>query len=208
MGTCTVSVIVATYGDESWRDRGAMIAVPSAVEAIEDLGAEAEIVTVHGDDKTLAYVRNEGADRAVGEWLCFLDADDELEVGYLRHLVAADGDLRAPAVRYVTGVGPIPDPVTFETRDMAYLNPCVIGTLIRRSTFHDVGGFWEEAAWEDWSMFRRAWLAGATITHTPAAVYRANTAPDGRNSTIANRPRLYRDILRSHAAWRRTKGLT
>lgn len=85
------------------------------------------------------------------------------------------------------------------------MNPCVIGTLIRRELFAEAGGFWSERAWEDWSLFRRAWLLGATIDHVPAAVYRVTVNPAGRNSTIDRPHSLHREILRSHATWLRTR---
>jgi glycosyltransferase involved in cell wall biosynthesis len=208
MGTGTVSVIVATFGDERWRDLAERRAIPSARAAIERRGADAEILAVHLDDGPLAYARNEAAAVAVGEWLCFLDADDELEPGYLDALLAPDrwGDLRAPAVRFLDDAT-IPDPVTLDDRDIRHLNPCVIGTLIRRDMFHEAGGFWGERAWEDWSLFRRAWLLGAKIEHVRGAVYAVHVDPTGRNSTV-DRPRaLHRDIIQTHTRWRREKGL-
>lgn len=194
----TVSVIIATFGDPAWARRAEAVAYPSAVDADE-------IIMHHR--ATLAEARNEAAAEATSEWLCFLDADDQLEPGYLAALLAGSADLRAPAVRYVNPFGPVqyPPPVTFEDRNDFRMNPCVIGTLVRRAMFHDVGGFWNERAWEDWSLFRRCWLAGATLEHIPAAVYRANVNPAGRNSTIERPHTLARDILRSHAVWQRDR---
>lgn len=196
-----VSVIVATFGDRRYRDTARDVALPSAAAA----GA-GEIIAAHG--LALHEARNNGAAEATGEWLCFLDADDELEAGYLDAMAAASGDLRAPAVRLVVDSDnpreDLPAPVTFEHRDMRTLNPCAIGTLLRRTLFDDVGGFWSERAWEDWSLFRRCWLRGATIVHVPDAVYRYHVNPAGRNSTI-DRPRdLRREIVNSHRRWIRT----
>lgn len=204
----TVSVIVATYGDDRWSDLAARRALPSARAAIERRGATSEILSAHRADGTLATIRNELAGMAQGEWLCFLDADDELEPGYLDALLAPDrwGHLRAPAIRYVTP-GTTPDPITLEDRDMRTMNPCVIGTLIRREMFHAAGGFWGERAWEDWSLFRRAWLLGATIEHVRAAVYTVHVDPAGRNSTVDRPIALHRDIIRSHNRWARQKGI-
>lgn len=192
-----VAIIVATFGADEWQRRAAEIAVPSAVAQCPD-----EVIVEHG--RTLADARNDAARRARSEWLCYLDADDQLEPGYLAALVAGSGDLRAPAVRFVTPGEADPEPVTFETRDIAKINPCVIGTLVRRSMLLPAGGFWNERAWEDWSLFRRCWLLGATIEHHPAAVYRA-TVGAGRNSTIVNRHQLYRDILTSHDQWQKAR---
>lgn len=201
-------MIVATFGDGHWRDLAQRRAVPSARAAIERRGEVSEILYAHEDDMTLAEVRNEAASVARGEWLCFLDADDELEPGYFDALLAPErwGDLRAPAVRFLDGTG-IPDPVVLDDRDIRRLNPCVVGTLIRRDMFHEAGGFWGERAWEDWSLFRRAWFLGARIEHVRAAVYAVHVDPGGRNSTIDRPKALHRDIIQSHTRWRREKGL-
>lgn len=190
------SVIVATFGDTKWRDLATHRAVPSAIAQ-----EPAAVITSHGS--TLAGARNAGAAQAASEWLCFLDADDELEPGYLEALDQVDGDLRAPSVRYV--VDAIPgEPVSLADRDITRLNPCVIGTLIRRELFLNVGGFWTERAWEDWSLFRRAWLAGAELVHVPPAIYRAYVSLGGRN--VVSQPRvLHRQIIASHDRWKKER---
>ena len=190
----SVAVIVATFGDEAFAQLARRVAVPSA----EAAGAD-ELHVIHG--QTLHQARNEGAARAEAEWLCFLDADDELEPGYLPELLGAAGELRAPSARYVVAGEPIPAPISFASRNIAHVNPCVIGTLLRHELFEQAGGFWPERAWEDWSLFRRAWLLGATIEHVPSAIYRVNVNPAGRNSTVDRPHTLHREILRSHAAW-------
>lgn len=194
-----VSVVVATFGDPSWAELAAERAIPSA-----EASAPAELVVVHG--ATLAEARNAGAARSISEWLCFLDADDEIEAGYLEAMAAASGDLRAPSVRYVTAGEIEPDPISLAGRNISTVNPCVIGTLLRRELFDAAGGFWTEPAWEDWSLFRRCWLLGAKLEHVTAAVYRVNVNPAGRNSSLptqAERNRLHRKILLSHAEWKR-----
>lgn len=200
MGPDSVAVVVATFGAPHWSELAALRAGPSA-----EAEHPAELIFEHG--ATLASARNAGAARARSEWLCFLDADDELEPGFLSALLAPDvlSDLRAPAVRYVTEGAPPPAPLVFADRNIDRLNPCVIGTLLRRELFEAAGGFWPERAWEDWSLFRRAWLLGATIEHVPTAVYRVNVNPAGRNSTVDRPHSLHREILRSHAAWLRQR---
>jgi hypothetical protein len=54
----------------------------------------------------------------------------------------------------------------------------------------DVGG-WRDFAWsEDWDVWLRCWLAGATVEAVPAAVYRAHVRPDSRNRAPAREARL------------------
>lgn len=188
-----MTIIIATYGDDSWRELANERAFPSA------LRQDVPVMRFHGSD--LPRARNEAAARAHTEWLCFLDADDELEDGYIAALMAADGDLRAPAVAWTTGSSST-QPVTLHERDIINgLNPCVIGTLIRRDLFADVGGFWEWPAYEDWCLFRRAALSGARIEHVPGAVYRAQIRPGSRNQSVKNPRQLMREIKDTHASW-------
>ena len=194
----TVAVVLATFGEERWAQLARTIAAPSA-----EAEHPAELVLQHGP--TLHQARNEGAARTSSEWLCFLDADDQLDPGFLPGLLGAAGDLRAPAVRYVVAGAPDPAPLVLAGRNISTVNPCVIGTLIRRELFEEAGRFWPERAWEDWSLFRRAWLLGATIEHVPSAVYRVTVNPAGRNSTFDRPHTLHREILRSHAAWIRQR---
>lgn len=128
----SVSVIVATYGDSSWEERADR--AEASIRPQLDVGDVIVRHHVRGDDgpspATLRAVRNEAAVYSSGDWLCFVDADDELEVGYLDAMRAAircsdptcpcqdgdvchyvdDGDTKAmvrpprllvPAVRYV-----------------------------------------------------------------------------------------------------------
>lgn len=196
----SVAVVVATFGADRWAQLARRRAVPSA-----EAEQPAELIVEHGE--TLHQARNDAARRARADWLCFLDADDELEPGYLAALLAATGDLRAPSVRYVTPTE-TPEPISFAGRNIDNMNPCVIGTLIRRDQFHEAGGFWPERAWEDWSLFRRAWLLGAKVEHVPAAVYRVHHDPTGRNSTVDRPHTLRREILRSHALFLRQRKAT
>lgn len=194
----SVAVVVATFGEDRWAQLARTIAAPSA-----EAERPAELIVHHG--QTLHQARNDAASLARSEWLCFLDADDQLEPGYLAALLSASADLRAPAVRYVVPGAPDPAPLVLDRRNISTMNPCVIGTLVRRQLFEEAGRFWPERAWEDWSLFRRCWLLGATIEHVPAAVYRVTVNSAGRNSTVDRPHTLHREILRSHAAWRRNR---
>jgi glycosyltransferase involved in cell wall biosynthesis len=195
-----VAVIVATFGELRWAELAQRRAKVSA-----ELEEPADLVVFHGGS-SIAEARNTAAAMTSTEWLCFLDADDELEPGYLRAMAARqlDRGLLAPAIREV--VEGIPGPArVLDDRNMATLNPCVVGTLIRREIFDLAGGFWTERAWEDWSLFRRAWLLGEEVHHVADAVYRVHVNPSGRNGTVLRPRQLHRDIVRSHALWKRDR---
>jgi glycosyltransferase involved in cell wall biosynthesis len=176
-----VTICIATYGDPAWSQLATLTALPSALWQAEN----PPVVMTHG--ATLAAARNDAAAKADTEWLIYCDADDQLAPGYIAATAAADGDLRAP--RLFLG----DDEVGLTARDIEHLNPCPVGTAIRKQMLFDCGGWPEFRAWEDWALFLRAYRRGATIAHTDA-VYRAGVNPAGRNSTIRAPRRLHREI--------------
>jgi glycosyltransferase involved in cell wall biosynthesis len=54
--------------------------------------ADKRIKYVHQDNQNRAIARNKGMDNAKGEWLCWLDSDDEYSTHYLRELDQAIKD--------------------------------------------------------------------------------------------------------------------
>lgn len=62
--------------------------------AILDKFAESDkrIKVIHQDNQNRAIARNNGMDAATGEWLCWLDSDDEYSTHYLRELNQANID--------------------------------------------------------------------------------------------------------------------
>ena len=62
------------------------------------------------------------------------------------------------------------------------MNECVIGTVVPRRLFLEVGGFRELPSLEDYDLWLRCCKAGARIVHVPQAVYRAHVRPGSRNS--------------------------
>ena len=175
-----VTVVVATYGDPSWRDLARR-----AVATADALGVP--VATVHGE--TLHDARNAALDQVDTEWVCHLDADDELEAGYFDAIAAGTADVRAPAVRYVNGRSAqrprIPN-VSGHSHDcvagcLVEGNWLVVGSVARAELIRSVGG-WRDFSWsEDWDLWLRCHLAGATFEAIPAAIYRAHVRRDSRN---------------------------
>lgn len=175
-----VGIVVATFGDQSWYDMGHNTAVR--------LFNKFNIITRHEHSESLHVARNTAATRLDTEWLCFVDADDDLEPGYFDAMEQATADLRAPAVKWVyedrVELMSLADRTDIEVR-----NPCVIGTLIRKDMFLSVGGFKDWWAYEDWALFLSCVRRGATIEHTNA-VYVATVRPQSRNKQIPHEGRL------------------
>src|SRR5260221_274891 len=79
-----VSVIVATYGASTWEALADARAIPSLIDS-----GYTELIVNHEREGTLAATRNNAVARAPCDFLCFLDADDELDVCYFDAMKAA-----------------------------------------------------------------------------------------------------------------------
>lgn len=180
-----VSIIVATYGDESWRTLAQERAIPSAY-AQEPY----EVLDGHALDGPISEIRNALASMASGEWLCFLDADDELGRGYLAAMQQAferrrehggAPPLLTPAVSYVRK-GRQQTPRFLSGNDLSKNNYLVVGTLVRRDLFMQVGGFSDYPhGFEDWSLWAKCWKAGAEVVQVKRAVYIAHWNPTSKH---------------------------
>lgn len=172
----SISVIVATYGDSSWID----IANDRAYPSLIGQGA-ASVIFNHDDEGNVASSRNAAAASASGEWILTVDADDQLAPGFIGAMERAleqEGTgggrlLLTPAVSIVRP-GRTPSPPTFfkevPLRDANWL---VVGTLIHKDLFWEVGGFDDYPhGLEDWALWSKCVRVGATVVKVPGAVYR------------------------------------
>ena len=197
MGVEDFSICIGTYGGNEWVKLATERAIPSA---------EAQgVPVIHRHGETLAQARNEALAMAKSEWLVMLDADDELSPGYVEALVGGSADLRAPAVSYVKNGRPrrpyVPK-VAGHTHEcsaecLSDGNWLVVGTAVRAEMAREVGGFKEWPCYEDWCLFQRCWLAGASIEAIPEAVYIAHARADSRNRApdIAFKNRVHHEIV-------------
>jgi hypothetical protein len=192
------TVVVGTYGTPAWERLARERAIPSA----EAQGVP--VVHVHGE--TLADARNRGLAQVATEFVVHLDADDELEPGYIATLAAGSADLRAPAVRYVHPGGHTYRPWMPQVAGHKHActadclsagNWLVVGTAARAELLRSVGGWEEWPVYEDWSSWLRCWVAGATIEAVPEAVYRAYVRRDSRNRgpQLAEKNRIHHEIV-------------
>lgn len=193
-----ISIVIGTFGDSRWRDLAMSRAYPSALAQ----GGDVEILPVHGE--TLAVARNEGAAAASGDWILWLDADDELGEGYLDAMYAALANvgptdaLLAPRVEWIHGRRAYP-PRFMPRVDIDAGNWLVIGTVTSKREWSLAGGFEEWPLYEDWALFARIQKAGGTVVEVPDAIYRAHRSGRGRNHPKEGR----RAKLAAHDAIRR-----
>lgn len=172
-----VTIIIPTFGDVA---RWATLAQRAALSAVAQTVPAARVVISSCAD--LVTARNGPAEWARTEWLCFLDADDELDAGYVEAMLAGDGDLRQPATLGVVDGVADAKAVLIPRRPLMDANYIVIGAFIRTDLFLEVGGFRELPAYEDWDLWIRVWLAGGVITAAAEAIYRVHVNTTGRNS--------------------------
>ncbi len=187
----TVGVVVATFGDwEKW--------YPIGQRAVASIKAQTRPPDLfcwpHGE--TLAEARNFGAKELGTEWLIFLDADDELDPGYIEAMLAVgEGDIRRPATLGVYEDGTQDDAaVMIPRRDIDTANFIVIGAMCRRELFLAAGGFPELPILEDWACWRKMIQAGATVVDVPDAIYRVTVSSGSRNQDHRLHATTYRLI--------------
>lgn len=193
-----LTVAVATFGDESWANLARERAIPSAE-------LQAPVIHVHGAN--LHGARNTALGMVETPNVVFLDADDELEAGYIDAMLAADGDLRAPRVRYVAdrkthaprfprvaGHGHDCDRACISSGEGNWL---VIGTCAPTQLLRDAGGWKDWPCYEDFDLWMRVLQLGATVQRVPAAIYRAFVRRDSRNRAPAmvEKNRVHAEIV-------------
>lgn len=179
-----VTFIVGTFGARMWLDMAEERAIPSCQ------ATGRPVIHIHGD--TLAKARNEGVAKAVTEWVCIVDADDEISRDFADQAAKVSGDLLAP--RYVE-VHPDGRRVEIDLslRDMERMNSCSISTMIRKQHFLDLGGFREWRGYEDWALWLTAHRRGLRIARHDG-VHWHHELPHSRNQTITDPAALTAEI--------------
>jgi glycosyltransferase involved in cell wall biosynthesis len=177
-----VSIIIPAYNAESFIDQAVASAVrqthaDTEIIIIDDGSSDGtaerlraygdRIIVLRQDNRGVAAARNHGARIATGDWLAFLDADDEWLPEKLERQLATPPDQMAYTDRFNAGVrGELPDvqsDVTPMHKGDLFVPLLLEGNfitassvLVRRSLFERMGGFFEGLhGTEDWDLWVR-----------------------------------------------------
>ena len=178
----SIDVIIATYGCESWKKK-ALIAQNSV---LQQTSPASSIHLIHGE--TLAQARNAGAYKSTADWLLFLDADDTLDLNFICAMREMIDQTTHPSPLLYPSVLTIEDGVKSLSAKISTQNPIlegnfmVIGTLVKREDFLQVGGFRElPMYYEDWDLWIRCIINGSVPNPVPDAVYHVFVNKNSRN---------------------------
>lgn len=198
-----VSVVIGTFGSEDWRNEG-----QKALFSVYDQTV-LPVSIHHRHATTLAEARNAGAAAADGDWLCFLDADDRLDPGYIEAMTKAIDELDGEKALLQPSHRNDKDRPTGKAGEITIIPPCnirrgnylIIGTLVPRDIFTKVGGFSDEFdLYEDWELWIRCMLhEGLSSRPVPDAIYEIKVREDSRNEpSKAKKLQIAAKIRRKH----------
>lgn len=173
-----VTVCIGTFGDQSWIElaKRAAASVPN------------DVPLIHKHEANLTDARNAALAEVATEWVIHLDADDQLEPGYVEAMERGTADVRGPMARYIRGTSEN----LWQPRVWGHRHNCnancltdgnwlLVGAAVRTEIIRKAGG-WRDFPWsEDWDTWIRCWKAGATFELIPDAIYRAHVRDDSRN---------------------------
>ena len=189
----TIGAVIATYGADEW----CVMAEERALRSVTDAD---DLVMKHEPRGTRASSLNNGVSECEADHILLLDADDEFAPGYvgaMRRALERHGDdgtrnvLFTPAVQTIRKGRPSP-PTFYREVDLTGGNWLVIGTMISRDLFNEIGGFREHPhGLEDWNLWMRAHYAGATVVKVRDAVYRQFWNPQSEHHKFQRNRRAY-----------------
>ena len=213
VGRAVHSVLAQTDGDfellvcDDGSDDG------TAEAAARAAAGDGRVTVIRQENAGTGAARNALAALARGEFLCVLDADDEMLPGYLATMREVIGHAPAHDIyacnawcvdpngeRSLWHVDRDPD-LTLQLRliDMLRSNGIFVMASVRASTFHRAGGFDPAAGAEDYDLWLRILAAGGTHLYTPAVLGVYHRSPGSLSAGASSQWEATAEILREYA---------
>jgi glycosyltransferase involved in cell wall biosynthesis len=155
----------------------------------------------------LSSARNYGIERADGDYILLLDADDYFAPTFLKQAVdILDSDSTAGVVTCLTqNFGLRTDRPTVKTggglKDFLTANPCQASCLLRKKCWDEVGGFDEtmKDGYEDWDFWISVTQRGWMVRSIPEHLFHYYVARESMVvSSDEKRPELIRRLAQNH----------
>jgi len=187
-----VSIIIANYNyghflaeaiesalAQTWQPLEVIVIDDGSTDDSLALAGRYPLTVLSQPNQGVSAARNNGAARAAGEYLFFLDADDILLPDAIERLVmeleraGPQAGFAYGRMQYFGEKNGLFTSHAFEPSALARENYIPACSLIRRSAFDQVGG-WDRgfALREDWELFVRLWHAGYSGAFHPEVYIR------------------------------------
>lgn len=167
-------------------------------ETIKTLGIyrDQHFNIINQENKGLAAARNTGISYAKGEFIMLLDADNMLELDYLKNAVKVfESDPSVDVVysdaeyfgsksgKWIVG--------EFNLQRLMIANFIDACAMVRKSVFDQLGGYDTKmkeikSGWEDWEMWLRIAFAGKRFRYFPQVGFRYRVSPNSMIVGIRN----------------------
>ena len=179
---------------------------PETIAILDDYPASKATV-LRKKNGHLSSARNHGIERASGDYILLLDADDYFAPTFLKQAIAIlDADETAGAATCLTqNFGLRTDRPTVKTggelKDFLTSNPCNASCLFRKQCWVEVGGFDEtmKEGYEDWNFWIAVTRKGWLVRSIPEHLFHYFVA---RQSMVVEsdkkRPDLLRRLVKNH----------
>lgn len=179
---------------------------PETIEILDNYPT-AKATVLRKENGHLSSARNHGIERASGDYILLLDADDYFAPTFLEQAIAIlDADESAGAVTCLTqNFGLRTDRANVKTggglKDFLTANPCNASCLFRKQCWVEVGGFDEtmKEGYEDWNFWLTVTHKGWLIRSIPEYLFHYFVA---RESMVVEsdkkRPELMRRLVENH----------